>query len=77
MKLALSTSVACPQKFVALWRIRAETYKRGTNSPATLRVRGSSSCISNTSAAVIAVRVALVLVACIKFIQGQTAAIGC
>src|SRR5262249_20077724 len=55
--------------------ICAETHKRSTNSPAILRVRGSLSCISNTSAAVIAVRVALRLAACIEFIQGQT--VGC
>jgi hypothetical protein len=59
-----------------LWRICAETHKRSTNSQAILRICGSLSCISNTSAAAIAVKFARRLAACIKCTHRQEAAIG-
>src|SRR5262249_37900090 len=71
----LSTSAACPQRCVTLWRICVETHKRSTNSPAILRICASLSCISNTSAAVIAVCFARRLAACIKSINRQAAVI--
>ena len=73
----LSISAACPQRFVTIWRICVETQKRSTNSPAILRVRGSLFCISNTSAAVIAVRFARRRAAYIRFICLQVVTIGC